>query len=107
MLEQFDEEDERWLDVKWDVDAEAAKIHVGRISTVIANEPGGLSNLSTVIARNEGNISNLRITNRNQHFFEMVVDIEVEDVKHLTNIITALRATPQINDVKRIRGRAR
>ncbi len=104
MLEQFDEEDERWLDVKWDVDAEAAKIHVGRISTVIANEPGGLSNLSTVIARNEGNISNLRITNRNQHFFEMVVDIEVEDVKHLTNIITALRATPQINDVKRIRG---
>ena len=103
-LEQFAEEDERWLDVKWNVDAENGAIHVGRIRTIVINEPGGLSNLSSVIAKNLGNISNLRITNRSHHFFEMMVDIEVEDVKHLSNIITALRATPQINDVKRIRG---
>ena len=103
-LEQFDAEDDRWLDVGWDLDSDATDLHVGRISTVITNEPGGLSNLASVIARNDGNISNLRITNRNPHFFEMVVDIEVEDVKHLSNIITALRATPQINDVKRVRG---
>ena len=103
-LEQFAEEDERWLDVKWDIGASEGTVNVARISTVIANEPGGLSNLSSVIAKNMGNISNLRITDRSPHFFEMLVDIEVADVKHLTNIIAALRATPQINEVKRVRG---
>jgi GTP pyrophosphokinase len=31
------------------------------------------------------------------------VDIEVQDVKHLTNIIAALRAAPSINSVDRAR----
>jgi len=56
-----------------------------------------------VIAKNQGNISNLKITNRNADFFEMMVDIEVRDVKHLTNIMAALRATPAINSVERAR----
>ena len=76
----------------------------GQISTVVANEPGSLSNLSTVIAKNMGNISNLRITNRSPDFFEMKVDIEVADVKHLANIMAALRATPSVSSVERYRG---
>ena len=57
-----------------------------------------------MIARNLGNISNLRIVNRSPDFFEMVVDIQVRDAKHLTDIITALRASPEISSVKRVRG---
>jgi GTP diphosphokinase / guanosine-3',5'-bis(diphosphate) 3'-diphosphatase len=34
----------------------------------------------------------------------MLVDIEVKDVRHLTNIIAALRATPAISSVDRARG---
>ena len=63
----------------------------------MSNQPGSLSSLSTVIARHEGNISNLRIVNRSMDFFDMVIDVEVDDVKHLANIIAALRATPAIN----------
>ncbi len=70
---------------------------------MVANEAGSLGNLSMVIAKNQGNISNLKITNRNPDFFEMMVDIEVRDVKHLTNIMAALRATPVINSVERAR----
>ncbi|MHA1536634.1 MAG: ACT domain-containing protein, partial [Alphaproteobacteria bacterium] len=58
----------------------------------------------TVIGRNDGNISNLKITSRSEDFFEMSVDIEVRDVKHLTDIIAALRANPLINSVQRARG---
>ena len=47
-----------------------------------------------MIARHEGNISNLRIVNRSMDFFDMVIDVEVNDVKHLANITAALRATP-------------
>ncbi|MGB8273769.1 MAG: bifunctional (p)ppGpp synthetase/guanosine-3',5'-bis(diphosphate) 3'-pyrophosphohydrolase [Alphaproteobacteria bacterium] len=104
-LEKYAETPERWLDVAWDMDSlDSDKAHVGRIAVVLANEAGSLGNLSTVIGKNMGNILNLKITNRSTDFFEMMIDIEVKDVKHLTNIIAALRATPAINSVERARG---
>ncbi len=101
-LEDYTETPERWIDLAWDVERDK-DVHIGRINLVVANEPGSLGALSTVIARNFGNISNLKIVNRSKEFFEMVVDIEVRGVKHLTNIIAALRATPAINSVERAR----
>src|SRR5436309_11019262 len=101
-LESFAETPERWLDVAWSNGDDA--IHVGRLNVTIANEPGNLGSLTTVIGKQGGNISNLKITNRSLDFFEIMIDIEVGDVKHLTTIIAALRATPVINSVERARG---
>ena len=103
-LEQFVSTPERWLDVAWDAAPDSGDVHVGRVNIVVTNEPGSLSDFSTVVAKNRGNITNLKITNRSPEFFEMLVDIEVRDVKHLTNIIAALRATPSISSVDRARG---
>jgi GTP pyrophosphokinase len=103
-LESFTDTPERWLDLAWDVDSNDQEGHVGRLTVVVANERGSLGSLSTVIGRNDGNITNLKITNRSADFFEMTIDIEVQNVRHLTNIIAALRATPAINSVERARG---
>jgi len=102
-LENFADTPERWLDVAWS-NSEGEAIHVGRLNIMIANEPGNLGSLTTVIGKQGGNISNLKITNRSSDFFEMMLDIEVADVKHLTTIIAALRANPVINSVERARG---
>ena len=102
-LDSFYDQPERWLDVSWDAEAEDAEDHVGRLAAVIANEPGSLGTLTTVIGKNGGNITNLRFTHRSTDFFELLVDISVKDVKHLTNIIAALRATPVISSVERAR----
>jgi GTP pyrophosphokinase len=103
-LENQAETPDRWLDVAWEMDSESLDVHVARVYLTVLNEPGSLGSLSTVIAKNEGNISNLKITERSREFFDMVIDVEVRDVKHLTNIIAALRATPVINAVERARG---
>jgi GTP pyrophosphokinase len=58
-----------------------------------------------VIGKNNGNITNLKIINRTPDFFDVFVDVEVKDAKHLTNIIAALRANPAINSVERTKGR--
>ena len=101
-LASFQDTPERWVDLAWDV-VEGDGHHLGRLHVVIANEPGSLGTLSTIIGKNLGNISNLKITNRSVDFFEMLIDVEVTDVKHLTNIIAALRATPVITSVERAR----
>jgi len=102
-LGNFADTPERWLDVAWTSKGDDAG-HVGRINVTLGNEPGSLGSLTTVIGKHHGNITNLKITNRSADFFEILVDIEVTDVRHLTNIIAALRATPVINSVERARG---
>ncbi len=103
-LEGFSEQPERWLDVSWEREQEEADIHVGRVNMTLMNEPGSLGTVSNIVAKNDGNISNLKIVNRTTDFFEILIDIEVKDLKHLTNIIAALRASPVINEVDRARG---
>lgn len=104
-LESFHEAPERWIDVAWDVGQDAPEEYVSRLNVVVSNERGALGNLSTVIGKNGGNITNLKITNRNPDFFELAIDVEVKDTRHLNNILAALRATPAINQVERARGR--
>ena len=103
-LESFAEMPERWLDVSWEVDGEETPIHVGRIQVLVNNEPGALGAISTVIGRDGGNIANLKIVHRSVDFFEMLIDIEVMDIKQLTDIMAALRATRVVNSVDRARG---
>ncbi len=102
-LESFGDTPERWLDLAWDADLGANGVHVGRLNLVVTNETGSLSQLTTAIAKNKGNISNLKFTRRSMDFFEMVIDVEVKDAKHLGNIIAALRAVPSVSAVDRAR----
>jgi GTP pyrophosphokinase len=102
-LESFAHQPERWIDVGWQGAADSGNKYVGRLRVTVENRTGTLSSLSTVIARNEGNIINLKITNRSSDFFDMLLDIEVTDARHLADITAALRATPAINAVERAR----
>jgi len=102
-LEGYGDSPERWLDLSWDIDDASSEQHVGRISLNVQNVAGSLGDLSTVIGKNGGNITNLKIVERSLDFFDMLIDIEVSNVKHLTDIIAALRANSRINLVDRAR----
>jgi guanosine-3',5'-bis(diphosphate) 3'-pyrophosphohydrolase len=104
-LETFADTPERWLDVSWGDEDEASEAHVGRIHMTFQNESGALGTLSTVISVNGGNIMNLKVTNRSTEFWDILIDIYVNDTQHLNNIIAALRATPIIITVERAKGR--
>lgn len=104
-LESFADTPERWLDVSWEDGEDTPESHVGRLLITIANEPGALGTLSTVIGKNGGNITNLKITNRSMDFWDMIIDVWVRDTRHLSDIIAALRGTPEITTVNRARSR--
>ena len=100
-LERFSGEPERWLDVSWNEEVTSAESHVSRLRIVLVNQPGSLGTLSNVIAKNHGNIANLNILERTPSFFDLSVDVEVHDVRHLNDIMAALRASPGISSVRR------
>jgi guanosine-3',5'-bis(diphosphate) 3'-pyrophosphohydrolase len=104
-LESFSDQPERWLDVSWDESGSESKSEVmtGRLSLTVQNGTGSLGTLSTIIGKNGGNITNLKFTTRSLDFYEMFIDVQVKDARHLNDIVAALRATPIIADVDRAR----
>lgn len=103
-LKEFDEEPSRWLDVRWDIDPAAPSRFPARISLNSLNEPGSLAQIAQVIAENDGNIDNIKMIPKAADFHEILIDLEVWDLKHLTRIINQLRAKPIIASATRVNG---
>ena len=103
-LKDFEEEPERWLDVRWDVDESTPERFPARILVDNVNEPGSLAQVATVIAEHDGNIDNISMSRRSPDFTELTIDLEVYDLKHLSAIIAQLRAKAVVARVERVNG---
>jgi GTP pyrophosphokinase len=99
-LENYSDSPERWIDVAWERD-QADSRHIGRLRAHISHEPAALATVTNVIAKEMGNISNLKIINRSIDFFEILLDIEVRDLRHLNNILANLRSKEVVQSVER------
>jgi guanosine-3',5'-bis(diphosphate) 3'-pyrophosphohydrolase len=103
-LKKFDDEPSRWLDVRWDIDPNDQTRFPARISLNSLNEPGSLAQIAQVIADNDGNIDNIKMIPKAADFHEIIIDLEVWDLKHLTRIIQQLRTKPIIASAHRVNG---
>ena len=103
-LKDFEEEPERWLDVRWDVDESTPQRFPARNRVDNVNEPGSLAQVATVIAEHDGNIDNISMSRRSPDFTELTIDLEVYDLKHLSAIIAQLRAKAVVARVERVNG---
>jgi len=105
-LEGFAATPERFIDVGWNPDehSRSAAGHTARISVIAENEPATLADLTNTLAKHDGAIANLKIVNRQQDFIEILVDVEVRDVGHLSTVIAGLRGVKRIKSVERAKG---
>src|SRR5215211_2706557 len=103
-LAAFDNEPNRWLDVRWDVDSRAPQRFPARLALQTINEPGTLAQITQVIADHDGNIDNISMKRRTQDFTDMMIDLAVWDLKHLNAIISELRAKRVVSRVDRVTG---
>ena len=103
-LKEFDDEPERWLDVRWDVDEDYPTRFPVRIEVTAINEPGTLAQVAQVMADNQANITNVRMVQPAPDFMVMVFDMEVFDMKHLNRLIAQLRARTIVSSVARVNG---
>ena len=103
-LKDFEDEPERWLDVRWDVDEREPQRFPAQIVVQSVNEPGTLAQIAQVIAENDGNIDNISMSRQSPDFTTITIDLEVYDLKHLTAIIAQLRAKPVVASVERVNG---
>lgn len=103
-LTAFDEQPDRWLDVRWDLDEDSSELFPATIVATAINEPGTLGALATLIGETGANIDNIAFKAHSPDFREMTFDLEVADLKHLNDILAKLRASPLVSKVERVMG---
>lgn len=102
-LEAFSDVPERWLDLQWspaNADMPAAT-YEGRIALTLYNDPGSLAEVANTIAKGGANVINLRILDRDQKIYTMIVDMGVRSLQHLTDILIAIRGLSVVNSAER------
>jgi len=94
-LAALDSDAERWIDLRWRDDASSAR-GVARIVVTTPNMRGVLGEIARLIAQFEGDIANVRLANRSTDFVDMLIDVEVDDAKHLAQMLAALRSSARV-----------
>jgi GTP pyrophosphokinase/guanosine-3',5'-bis(diphosphate) 3'-pyrophosphohydrolase len=103
-LEAFEDYESVWRDLQWTAEAERNTLSAARLRATIGNAPGVLGQVCTLVGETGANIVNLRMHHRQADFFDVDLDVEVVDAKHLTHLKAALRACPAVETVERLRG---
>ena len=103
-LTAFDDEPWRWLDVRWDIDQAAANRFPAQLQLQVINEPGTLAEIARVIGESDANIDSIAMISKSADFRDMLIDVEVWDLKQLNAIISELRGKPQVSKVERVNG---
>ena len=91
--------DADWVDLSWGERSHGA---TGRVRVVLYNRPGTLAEVAGIFAKNHANVMNLELSQRDDPFHTYEVDLEVQDLAHLTRIVSALRASDALAEASRI-----
>ncbi|WP_019219702.1 RelA/SpoT family protein [Bartonella florencae] len=103
-LMAYDDQPERWIDVRWDIDAQMNERFPARINILAVNSPGSLAEITQVISANDANIQNLSFIHTAPDFTEVMLDLEVWDLKHLNRIFSQLKEAGSVSAVRRVHG---
>lgn len=103
-LAREDAQQEHWIDLGWRRAATKAA-SVARIIATVQHVPGALADVTRIIGENTGNLTNIRTLERSPAFFDMLLDVEVRDNRHLLALIAALRTSTYVVAADRNRTR--
>ncbi len=96
-LADFEDDAHSWVDLRWTELAKSGAIAIARIRVTAANRRGVLAELCATVAQSNGNIVAIRTDKRSADYIDLLMDIEVEDLKRLTQILAALRALATVD----------
>jgi guanosine-3',5'-bis(diphosphate) 3'-pyrophosphohydrolase len=101
-LQKFDDEPERWIDVRWDLDEANNTRFMARIMINALNEPGTLAEVTQVIATSDVNIRSMSMARVAADFTEVHIDLEVWDLRQLNQLIGQLKELQCVSTISRV-----
>lgn len=105
-LEQFADQPDRWLPVKWSQHAEEGDLRhfVCRLRFHVKNDPGALATVTSTIANADANIIEIATEHRTADSSAIRCEMEIKGKEHLNKLIQHLSALKVMLRVEKIYG---
>lgn len=94
---------DKWVDVEWSADIERS-FDVS-IKVTVANKRGVLAQVASAIAREGSNIDDVRMDEATGAFTNLYFTVQVHNRLHLSRLMRALRALPEVVSIARVKGK--
>ncbi|NKK82361.1 RelA/SpoT family protein [Rhizobium leguminosarum] len=101
-LQRFDDQPDRWIDVRWDLDEANKSRFMARIMVNGLNEPGTLAKVAQAVAGLDVNIRLLNTVRVAADFTEMMLEVEVWDLRQLNQLLAQMKELDCIATVRRL-----
>ena len=101
-LTNFEKSPESWIKLEWKKEIDFT--FTSRIKITIINEVGVLNSITSTIADYGGNITNLILNEKDNDFYNLIIDINVNDNRHINDIVKSLDGLPVVEAVVRFIG---
>ena len=100
-LERFSDYPELWYELTWDNKNIGNLSQLSKISIILQNKVGSLHRVTSCIKKANINIVDLNISKRSQDFFNIDINLKVNDLKHLDQLMLSLKLEENIYKIKR------
>ena len=97
-LIDYEDQTDRWIDLTW-TKGRSDSVNKVTIEVTMANFSGVLGRICILISEQDSNIIDMHFSDRKQDFYRIAIDIQVRDVEHLENIVTAVEADSDVAQV--------
>jgi len=91
--------DNDWLDLDW---GNRSGVATGRLVVTLYDRRGTIAEMANIVARNHADVRSLDKVRIEDPFATYEMDVEVQDLAHLTRILSALRASDAVAQAERI-----
>lgn len=98
-LADFENKPERWVSMRWE---DNDLMFASRLQLTTVNRTGSLSTITQTIADFDANITNLKLTQANDDFCDLTVDVEVRDREHMQQLVAAIRGSRVVSKANRV-----
>ncbi|MEP1767901.1 MAG: bifunctional (p)ppGpp synthetase/guanosine-3',5'-bis(diphosphate) 3'-pyrophosphohydrolase [Sulfitobacter sp.] len=105
-LSEYEEQPERWVDLRWHDGSHSAAYGV-TINLTVANDPGVLGRICTLIGETGANIADMNFEDRKPDFFRLLVRVDMRDVTQLHSLMLTLEAESNVAAISRYRDNGR
>lgn len=91
--------DGEWLDLSWSTRESAS--FVASIVVTVNNRTGAIGHIGTMLAKYGADIVDMTLDHREVSFSDLCFDIAVHDARHLSSVLTGLRASDYVVEARR------
>ena len=100
-LERFSDFPELWYELMWEKKY-GNFAQVSKINITLQNKIGTLNKITACIKKINSNIVDLKINKRSEDFFELEIYVQIKNIKHLEDLIVALKLEDCVYNIVRV-----